>query len=87
MREQIKTIVGFNKITIIESQLNKGLANSTIEEVTQIINQCDQAVLLSDLNLTLTEQDANLLLHHYDNDKAHVSIVCLGCFELNSAIL
>lgn len=39
-----------------------------------------KAVLLSDLNITLTDQDANLLYSHYD-PKKNRTIAKLGCFE------
>lgn len=38
------------------------------------------AVVNSDLNLTLTEQDSTLLSKYYSNEKK-VKINCLGCFE------
>ena len=38
------------------------------------------AVLYSDLNLTLTDQDIHLLYNHYDPKKT-VQIVKIGCFE------
>ncbi len=39
VRSFIKEIAGFEKITIVESERNKGLANSTIDGFTEIVNR------------------------------------------------
>jgi len=43
------------------------------------------SVILSDLNLTLTDQDLHLLQFHYDTQKV-ANIEKLGCFESDSTI-
>jgi len=48
VREYIKSIEGFKKITIKESILNKGLANSIIEGVTEIMNLYGSVIVLED---------------------------------------
>ena len=48
VREYIKTIDGFNKITIIERDKNWGLANSIIDGVTKIINEYGKIIVLED---------------------------------------
>ncbi len=48
VREYIKTISGFKKITIIESPINKGLADSVIDGVTSIINRFGKIIVLED---------------------------------------
>lgn len=48
VREYIKTIQGFKKVIIIENKKNKGLANSIIDGVTQIINQHNRVIVLED---------------------------------------
>jgi len=54
VRSYLKTIEGFKSITIYESKKNKGLANSTIEGVTQIINQYHKVIVLEDDLLVAT---------------------------------
>jgi hypothetical protein len=44
----IKQISGFKDITIIESPINKGLANSIIDGVTQIIEKYGKVIVLED---------------------------------------
>lgn len=48
VREYIRTIDGFKKINIIEAKENKGLANSVIEGITQIINVYGKVIVLED---------------------------------------
>ncbi len=48
VREYIKTISGFKKIEIIESEINKGLANSVISGVTKIVNNYGKIIVLED---------------------------------------
>jgi hypothetical protein len=48
VRAYLKTIRGFKTITIHESLTNKGLANSIIEGVTEVINQYGKVIVLED---------------------------------------
>lgn len=48
VRSYLKTIKGFKKIYIIESPVNKGLANSIIEGVSQIFEKYDKVIVLED---------------------------------------
>ena len=48
VRKYIKTISGFKNITIQESNHNKGLANSIIDGVTQIIDKYGKVIVLED---------------------------------------
>ena len=48
VREYIKTIDGFKKVTIIEREKNWGLANSIIDGVTTIINKYGKIIVLED---------------------------------------
>lgn len=47
-REYIHTISGFKSITIIESELNKGLGNSIINGVTKTLEKYDSVIVLED---------------------------------------
>ena len=48
IRSYLKTVSGFKTITIHESALNKGLANSIIEGVTEVINEYGKVIVLED---------------------------------------
>ncbi len=48
VRAYLKTITGFKSITILESPINKGLANSIIEGVTDVMNQYGKVIVLED---------------------------------------
>lgn len=48
VRQYIKTIKGFNNIFITESPINKGLANSVIQGVSEVINKQGRVIVLED---------------------------------------
>ena len=48
VREYIKTIDGFKKVTIYEREKNWGLANSIIDGVTKIVNEYGKIIVLED---------------------------------------
>lgn len=48
VRNYIKTINGFKKVEIIESETNKGLAASVIAGVTKIVNEYGKIIVLED---------------------------------------
>jgi hypothetical protein len=48
VRQYLKTIVGFRNIFIIESKKNKGLANSIIGGISEIINKYGKVIVLED---------------------------------------
>ena len=72
IRDYLKTITGFKKVVITEAVKNKGLANSIIDGVTDIINQCDKVIVLEDDLVTSRNFliYMNKALDHYkDNPK------------------
>ncbi len=48
VRSYVKTVTGFKKITIVESAKNKGLANSIIDGVTEVVNRYGKVIVLED---------------------------------------
>jgi len=52
VREYLKSISGFKSVHIFETRQNKGLANSIIEGVTQVINEYGKVIVLEDDLLT-----------------------------------
>ena len=48
VREYIKNINGFKKVTIVEREKNWGLANSIIDGVTKIVNEYGKIIVLED---------------------------------------
>ena len=69
VREFLKQIEGFRTVKLYESDLNKGLANSIINGVTQIIHQFGKVVVLED-DLTTSPNFLNYMnqaLNFYEN--------------------
>lgn len=76
VREYIKTINGFKKVTIVEREKNWGLANSIIDGVTNIINKYGKIIVLED-DLTTSPyflKYMNNALEKYKNEKNVYSI-------------
>lgn len=76
VRQYIKSISGFKKITIKESILNKGLANSVISGVTQVFEKYDKVIVLEDDLLTAPDflKFVNEALNFYKDDSKIWSI-------------
>lgn len=76
VRDFLKTITGFKKIVVIESELNKGLANSIIDGVTRIINEYNQVIVVEDDLKTAPNflDFMNECLTHYIDDDSIISI-------------
>ena len=79
LRQQLKTIktdLSFKKITIIESEKNKGLANSILDGVTQVINEYGSVIVLEDdcLPSEYLLRYMNSALDYYYEDKSIGSI-------------
>lgn len=52
VREYVRSIEGFNKVTVIERNRNYGLARNIIEGVTDIVNEYGKIIVLEDDILT-----------------------------------
>ncbi|TDO19028.1 glycosyltransferase family protein [Pedobacter duraquae] len=76
VREFLKQIDGFNKVSIYESSNNKGLARSIIEGVTKVINDYGRAIVLEDDLLTVPSflQFTNQALSFYKDQSNVYSI-------------
>ncbi|MCF7820264.1 MAG: glycosyltransferase [Candidatus Pacebacteria bacterium] len=76
VREYINTINGFKKVIVIERQKNKGLANSIISGVTEIIKKHGKVIVLEDDLITSNTFLCymNNLLHEYKNEDKIYSI-------------
>jgi len=76
VREYIKTIDGFKKVTIIEREKNWGLANSIIDGVTKIVNEYGKIIVLEDDLVTSKYflKFMNESLEMYHDDKRVASI-------------
>lgn len=77
VRTYIKTITGFKSITIIEQQENKGLAQSIIEGVTDVINKYGKAIIIEDDIITsehfLVFMNTALAAYHDRKEVWHIS--------------
>lgn len=76
VREYIHKIEGFSKVTIIESEVNKGLSRSIIAGVTKIINEYGRTIVLEDDLLLSTNFLCymNQSLRFYEDNKKILSI-------------
>lgn len=85
VREFLKNIRGFKSIEIMESQNNKGLANSIIQGATQIIDKYEKIIVLEDDLLTSPNflNFMNQALDFYKNNNKIFSISGYS-FELQS---
>lgn len=76
VREYLKTITGFKKVSIIKRERNWGLANSIIDGVTNIVNEYGRIIVLEDDLVTspyfLTYMNEALDL--YANDDHVISV-------------
>jgi hypothetical protein len=70
VRQYIHSITGFKTVTIYESDKNKGLANSIISGVTQIIRQYGKVIVLEDDLITARNflDFMNQALDFYENN-------------------
>ena len=80
VREYLRTICGFKKITIYESKENKGLANSIIDGVTRIVNKYGKVIVLEDDLIVSTDclNYMNEALEFYKDEKNIWSISGYG---------
>jgi hypothetical protein len=76
VRNYIKSITGFETVTIYESQLNKGLANSIIEGVSEILKIHETVIVLEDDLVSSSNflSYMNQALHFYKNEDKVFSI-------------
>jgi hypothetical protein len=76
VREYIRTIEGFRRVSITESQQNMGLARSVIGGVTTIIRQYGRAIVVEDDLICSTNflSFMNQALEYYRNDKRIFSV-------------
>jgi hypothetical protein len=77
VREYIKSINSFKKVTIIEREKNWGLAKSIIDGVTSIVNQYEKVIVLEDDLVTSPYflKFMNEALNFYEDEKKvwHIS--------------
>lgn len=80
VRNYLKSINGFASIEIIESINNKGLANSIITGVTEVINQYGKVIVLEDDLVTLPNflNYMNQNLDFYQENEKIISICGYG---------
>ena len=76
VRKYIKTLDGFESITLIERKENLGLATSILSGVTEIINQNGKIIVLEDdlITSTLFLNYMNYYLNYYKNEQKVFSI-------------
>jgi len=76
VREYIHKVTGFSQVTVYESVVNKGLANSVISGVTQVVNEFGKVIVLED-DLILSTNFLNFMneaLDYYEDKKKVLNI-------------
>lgn len=70
VRDVLKNVKGFKKVTVVEAPKNKGLANSVITGVTDIVNKYGKVIVLEDDLLTQKYflNVMNQMLDSYESD-------------------
>ncbi len=85
VREYVKSISGFKRITIIEKDKNYGLANSIISGVTEMVNKYGSIIVLEDDIVTSSYflKYMNEALEFYKNEEKvmHISAWSYPAFE------
>ena len=80
VRKYLKGITGFKSIKIIEQSKNKGLANSIIDGVTEIVNKYGRIIVLEDDLVT----SPYFLQYMNDGLKEYrwsYQVGCIGCYH------
>lgn len=81
VREYVKSITGFKSLHYTFSENNKGLADSIIRGVSEVINQYDRVIVLED-DLVLMPNFLNFLnqgLDYYENNQKVMSVCGHSC--------
>lgn len=81
VREYVKSITGFKSLHYTFSEVNKGLANSIIEGVSQVINQYGKVIVLED-DLVLMPNFLNFMnngLDFYESNQQIMSVCGHSC--------
>lgn len=81
VRDYVKSITGFKSLHYTFSEINKGLANSIIEGVNQVVNQYGKVVVLED-DLVLMPNFLNFMnngLDFYENNQQVMSVCGHSC--------
>jgi len=87
VRDYLKTIDGFKKVTIIEKDKNWGLANNIIDGVSKIVNEYDKVIVLEDDLMTspyFLKYMNEALKRYKDEEKVmHISGSLLSKIDFN----
>lgn len=76
VRDYIQTITGFKSVTIVARDRNWGLANSIIDGVTSVVDQCGRIIVLEDDLVTSPHflEYMNVALERYEGNKQVMQI-------------
>src|SRR5215218_1955184 len=82
VREYLKSIEGFKRIIIRESASNKGLANSIIEGVNEVIDQYGKVIVLED-DLITTPNFLSFMNTCLDKYKSESQVFSISGYSFN----
>jgi hypothetical protein len=89
VRNYLKTVTGFKSVTIFEASVNKGLANSIIDGVTQILKNNESVIVLEDDLVTspnfLDFMNQALVFYKMDSNILSISGYTLDLHSLKKA--
>lgn len=82
VRKYLKTISGFKSVSIEESLINRGLANSIINGVSRIVQQYGKVIVLED-DLITTPNFLNFLNQALDYYENHPQIMSISGYTMD----
>jgi len=80
-REYIHSISGFKSITIVESNVNKGLGKSIIDGVTNILEKYDSAIILED-DIVVSSHFLRFMNESLARYKDNDEVICINGYNL-----
>ncbi len=86
VRQYIHTIIGFKTVQIIESPVNKGLANSIIGGVTQVLEQYGKVIVLED-DLITSRNFLDYMNQSLDFYASNDRILSVSGFSFSKSVL
>lgn len=89
LRNYLTTVTGFKNVTVKLSETNKGLANSVINGVTEIVNRYGRVIVLEDDLITLPFflKYMNEALERYESEKKVFAVTGYSYFPQGSSKL
>jgi glycosyltransferase involved in cell wall biosynthesis len=82
VRQYLRSVPGFKRVTVVESIDNKGLAKSIISGVSQVLGQYDKVIVLED-DLITTPNFLNFMNQALDCYKENAKILSISGYTMD----